>query len=154
MHVTGLLATNVVPPAVSVAHTPAFYADLTHDITSFGTNQAVVFDHARLNVNNVYNHLHGMFTAPTPGVYVFSWTTLVEYQSVGSMLYQHTELVVNGQFYARQFSDGRSGIISPASVTVTVSLQQGDEVWIRFAADTEAGLHGNYHCSFTGWLLQ
>jgi hypothetical protein len=145
---SGLLANGVAsPPAPGLAF-PAFYADLSH-IRPIGPHQAVEFDNVRVNSGNVYDKLHGLFTVQRAGLYVFSWTIMTHPGT-----YQHTELVVNGVFYARVFSDGRPSVLIADSKTVLADLRQGDEVWIRTdAGSTLGGFVDAYHCAFAGWLI-
>jgi hypothetical protein len=145
----GLLANGIAPPPAPGTEFPAFYADLAHEITALGAHQAVEFDNVRVNSGNVYDKLHGLFTAPRSGLYVFSWTILTHQAT-----YEYTELVVNGVFYARELSDGRPHVYSADSNTVVVDLSQGDEVWIRTdAGTTHGGFVGASHCTFAGWLI-
>lgn len=94
---------------------------------TIGHHQTFVFDHVVTNVGGNYNHHTGIFTSPSPGIYVFSWTLYC--QSEG---YFYSEVVVNsnpvGAVYCNALGD--RGIRHITSVVV-VEISQGDVVLIR-----------------------
>ena len=51
----------------------AFYAYLSHSEPNPSLNHALIFDSVKTNVGGGYNEYSGMFTAPSSGVYVFTW---------------------------------------------------------------------------------
>ena len=120
---------------------------------TIGHHQTFVFDHVVTNVGGNYNHHTGIFTSPSPGIYVFSWTLYC--QSEG---YFYSEVVVNsnpvGAVYCNALGD--RGIRHITSVVV-VEISQGDVVLIRThpTYTNQGGLHRSdtYRSSFTGWKL-
>lgn len=127
----------------------AFYAQLSADHDHIGNHQAMIFDRVRTNIGNAYNNRDGVFTAPSPGIYVFFWTTVNKDHS-----HMQTELVVNGVQFGRAWADSWDHIdYSMASNTVIVSLKTGDTVWIRSDTVHSAFTSGQNFATFSGWLL-
>ncbi|XP_045211498.2 C1q-related factor-like [Mercenaria mercenaria] len=125
----------------------AFYAQLTQDKTALGDHQPIEFDMVTTNIGNAYNKADGMFTAPVPGTYVFSWTAANHIRS-----FMWSQLVINGLMHGKTLTDSADHI-SVASNTVVVNLKAGDVVWIRTMADHSHRLMGSQLSTFSGWLL-
>ena len=129
----------------------AFFAKRTTPATNVGNFQAIAFDQVKVNLGNAYSGINGEFIAPTDAIYVFSWTASNQDAS-----HMQTELAVNGQNYARTWTDsGNHNDYSVASITAVADLQMGDKVWVR-SADIHSGqlsCNTNSVCTFTGFLL-
>ena len=52
----------------------AFYAYYSNHFTSLSKGSAFVYDTVETNLGNGYNKTSGIFTAPTSGLYAFTWT--------------------------------------------------------------------------------
>ena len=114
-----------------------------------GNNQVIVFNLATTNVGGHYNPNDGIFTAPSAGTYVFSWTAANNPHS-----YMQTELVVNGHMYGRTMSDAMDhDDVAIASNTVVLMLKVKDVVWIRSNSVHSRVLRGGQMSTFSGWLL-
>uniref|UniRef100_K1P7B9 Uncharacterized protein n=1 Tax=Magallana gigas TaxID=29159 RepID=K1P7B9_MAGGI len=113
------------------------------------TTVNVVYDKTSLNTHDVYNTKNGFFTAPSGGLYVFSWTSLV-----AEMSKFNAELLVNGERKGLAKCDhelGQQGFES-CSNTVPVILKTGDLVNIRTV--DSLSLLGIQWSSFKGWKVQ
>ena len=127
----------------------SFYAQLSHDLSSIGNFQPIVFDVVTTNNGNGYNKADGIFTAPTSGTYVFSWTAANLDRS-----HMQTELVVNAKVFGFTWSDAYDhDDIAVASNTVVINLNQSDTVWIRSGSYHTGTITGRYLSTFSGWLL-
>lgn len=132
----------------------AFYAYMSHTEYSPSNHHTIIFDIPVTNLGNGYNHFSGIFSVPTSGVYVFSWTI------ADSMAgYVFSELVVNadvvGGILTQTLSDNDR--ISTTGLVVK-EVRQGDVVYVRTSAT--GGIHGNIESlapvqrtSFSGWKL-
>ncbi|XP_061195620.1 uncharacterized protein LOC133203843 isoform X1 [Saccostrea echinata] len=107
----------------------------------------VVYDTVLYQTGDVYNPRNGFFTAPSGGLYVFSWTTLVAAHKIFD-----AELLVNGQ---RKGLGNCNNEANPGyencACTIPVVLKFGDEVNIR--TTTANYIHGNHWSSFKGWKV-
>ncbi|XP_060551975.1 complement C1q-like protein 3 [Ruditapes philippinarum] len=127
----------------------AFYVQLSHDLSGLGNYQAIVFDLVTTNIGSGYNNVNGMFTAPSSGTYVFSWTS-----ASADNHHIQTELVVNSKIVGTTWSDsGNHADYAIASNTVVVDLKPGDVVWIRSNTIHWHTIHGQRMTTFSGWLL-
>lgn len=111
----------------------------------------MVYDRTLLNTHDVYNTTNGFFTAPSGGLYVFSWTSLV-----AEMSKFNAELLVNGE--RKDLGNcnnnnelGQQGFES-CSNTVPVILKKGDMVNIRTV--DSLSLLGVQWSSFKGWKVR
>ena len=55
----------------------AFYAYISKDFTHIGNGHVFVFDTVVTNSGNAYNNYSGIFTAPSSGLYAFSYSVAV-----------------------------------------------------------------------------
>lgn len=119
-----------------------------HDLSKL-TAENVVYDKIWLNTGGVYSTITGLFTAPSSGLYVFSWTNLV-----AEMPMFDSEILVNGErkdLAKCSHELDRQGFES-CSNTVPVVLKKGDLVNIR-KVDAIL-LQGNQWSSFKGWKVR
>ncbi|XP_061195680.1 uncharacterized protein LOC133203895 isoform X2 [Saccostrea echinata] len=107
----------------------------------------IVYDTVLYQTGNEYNPRNGFFTAPSRGLYVFSWATLVATRKIFD-----TELLVNGQRkgLGNCNNEGNPGAGNCAN-TIPVVLKFGDEVNIR--TTTANYVHGDLWSSFKGWKV-
>ena len=64
---------------------------MSSNLQNLGKHAVVVFGKVTLNSGSAYDGNTGIFTAPTDGIYSFTWTILT---TPGSLF--HTEIVING----------------------------------------------------------
>ncbi|XP_061195632.1 uncharacterized protein LOC133203846 [Saccostrea echinata] len=107
----------------------------------------VVYDTVLYQIGNAYNPLNGFFTAPSGGLYVFSWTTLVAARKIFD-----AELLVNGKRkgLGNCNNEGNPSYENCAN-TIPLVLELGDEVNIRTTTANYA--HGYHWSSFKGWKI-
>ncbi|XP_061195666.1 complement C1q-like protein 4 [Saccostrea echinata] len=140
--------------AVPSAHVVAFYAYMSANEPNPGKHHTVIFNTVITNVGSSYNHHDGVFTAPTNGVYVFSWNLYSQFHGLIA-----SELMVNSASKGGRLSDSRSvSEDHSSSGTLVVEISQGDIVYIR--THQTLSISGNinsypssYQSSFCGWLL-
>lgn len=126
---------------------------MSQDQQTPSTRHTLIFDVVRTNLGNHYNKFSGMFTAPHPGTYVFTWTA---YCFAGG----HTslQLVVNANVYISSYCNA-SGALWHRSVsgTVVAKINQGDVVFLR--THPRSSNKGNvvssifHRTAFAGWSL-
>ena len=126
---------------------------MSHSEHTIGHHQTFVFGHVVTNVGGNYNRHSGIFTSPSQGVYILSWTLFCE---TGS--YFFFEVVVNSDPVGALFC-GAEGATNTRHITgvVVVYINQGDIVYIR-THPTHSNNRGvnsgsNYRSSFNGWKL-
>ncbi|CAG2251203.1 C1QL [Mytilus edulis] len=129
----------------------AFYSYMSHPEINPSAHLTLIYDVSVTNVGNGYNHVTGIFTVPTSGVYVFIWVTRVYFGE------HPTQLMINNAVYGVTFLRARDGGDGSVSGTVVASVTKGDSVFVRvhssYAGD--GYIHSNEHGwpSFSGWLL-
>ena len=122
---------------------------MSSNLQSLGSYAAVVFGKVTLNSGSAYNSNTGIFTAPTDGIYSFTWTILTHpgYDFA-------TEIVLNGNIVSYNYVDGKSNSAQyeSSSATAMVRMKRKDKVWIR-----THGNQGKYAwkdwSSFSGFLM-
>ena len=107
----------------------------------------VVYDAVYYNYGHAYNPVSGFFTAPTSGMYVFTWSSCVASRKIFD-----AEILVNGnrKGLGNCNNEDGSGIVNCAN-TVPLVLETGDKVNIRTLAANH--LYGNGWSSFKGWRV-
>ncbi|XP_061182387.1 complement C1q-like protein 4 [Saccostrea echinata] len=131
----------------------AFYVYLSSTEPSPSVHHTIIFDYVKTNTGEAYNRHSGMFTAPTDGVYVFTWSTYSDHHGV-----IYTEIVVNSDVIGSALSDSINvNAVDAATGNIVVEISQNDVVFIR----TNSIHHGTgdilsyprYRTSFSGWKL-
>lgn len=115
-----------------------------HAVAYSPTNNAVViFDHVITNVGGGYDNTTGVFTVPTPGLYVFSWTI----ETYG----QRTEavLLVNGVQQALSRADQASSYYNTATSFAVLYHHTNDEVKVKVTTGSAQAMH----TMFSGWRI-
>ncbi len=161
-----------------VKSTPAnFYVQRKNKFSQGKT--PIPFDIARLNIGGAMNLTSGIFTAPTPGRYFFSFSGIALFRvtippeqtktltGINDALYSKTHsilklsLKLNGDQIGR--GEGKTfDKVRPNSQTLalqsTLDLKKGDRIWLEIEEIENAELHDNggwqTFSHFTGSLLQ
>ena len=107
----------------------------------------VVYDAVYYNYKNVYNPVSGIFKAPSPGLYVFTWSSLVAPRKIFD-----AEILVNGNRKGLgNCNNERSSGWENCANTVPLVLETGDKVNIRTVVAND--LSGGGWSSFKGWRV-
>ncbi|KAK3105058.1 hypothetical protein FSP39_016358 [Pinctada imbricata] len=100
------------------------------------------------NRGGAYDSNTGIFTCPSPGAYVFTWSSMSGRDSEECAVY----IVHNGVKLMESDSDNEGNHqYEVASNTITLVLVKGDRVWIQTT-------HGNNcmgypYTGFSGWKI-
>ncbi|XP_062587482.1 uncharacterized protein LOC134249144 [Saccostrea cucullata] len=125
-----------------------FMAVTTDHQTHMGANQIVLFPKVIENVGSGLDPHSSIFKAPVSGLYIFSATIL---NHAGETV--RCAIVKNSQIIAYIFS-GDSTTHSSGSKTALLSLNVGDDVWIKIhEAFSDVHVHGYAWSSFMGVLV-
>jgi hypothetical protein len=132
----------------------AFYAYMSHTEVSPGPHHTIIFDVPVTNSGNSYNKFNGMFSVPSSGVYVFTWTITC---SIGGYVY--SQLVANFDVIGAILTNSVSSSewISTSGISVR-AVNQGDVIYVR--TDPDHPVYGDirssstyFRTSFSGWKL-
>jgi hypothetical protein len=102
----------------------------------------------------------GIFTAPRPGIYFFSFTGLASFPASSSRVQLGVDLFLNGDEIGVghvQELNTVNGQNSPLTLQSTLKLKKGDQVSLRFGGrSTGTYLYDDqYHYNhFTGFMLE
>ena len=94
----------------------------------------------------------GIFTAPKPGIYFFSFSGVGSTKS-----YIGTELYLNGNLIGTGWADAESSYDEGTfTLQSTLQLNAGDQILLKMYSAGNGYLHdnGSHFTQFTGWLLQ
>ncbi|XP_056016151.1 heavy metal-binding protein HIP-like [Ostrea edulis] len=127
----------------------AFHARMSSNLQNLGKYAVVVFGKVTLNSGSAYNGKTGIFTAPTDGIYSFTWTIMT---IPGS--YFHTEIVINGNIVGYSYVNGKDGSsqYESSSTTAVIRMKKKDKVWIRTHGEYGKYGHSDWS-SFSGFQL-
>ncbi|CAC5394549.1 C1QL [Mytilus coruscus] len=128
----------------------AFMAKNAGPLQNIPANYIVVYDTAITNLGNGYDTSTGIFTAPSNGVYIFSWTCL----SHAGYIFP-TYLAVNGNLIARNHAGSRNvqDHIS-GSQNAVIEIKKYDKVSVRIQnGHTGQYMYGQGWSTFIGYKL-
>lgn len=107
----------------------------------------VVYDAVKTNFGGGYDPITGVFTAPSDGLYYFSWTTLTEPKGSFITSLQHNNNAVAGN-HAR--ANGLDEYL-PSSQSAVVQMKNGETVYIRTWAQGQ--YVSGFWSSFSGFKI-
>lgn len=135
-----------------VSEPVAFYSYMATEEPNPSLHHAIIFDVVKTNVGGGYNEYSGMFTAPSSGVYVFTWTIYTGYHGQTQF-----NIYVNHNVYDSTFGETDNNLhdYDKDSGTMVVSLNAHDNVYIRsaMACSTTIFSGDRARSMFAGWKI-
>lgn len=132
--------------------TAAFYAYMSNKENNPGRHHTIIFDHVITNYGNAYNQYTGIFTAPIPGLYVFSYAITADNEASIPV-----EVVKNAQVIGSSITYTSSNYRHNTASTVVIELSAGDSCFIRTSSTRSPSGHiysgTNARSSLAGWLI-
>ncbi|CAC5403856.1 unnamed protein product [Mytilus coruscus] len=128
----------------------AFMAKNSAALQNIPSKSVVVYKTVVTNLGNGYDTSNGIFTAPSNGVYIFSWTVLCHH---GKNFYTYISL--NENLIARNYASA-GGVADHASGSqnVILEIKKNDKVSVRIqAGQTGQYMYGDSWSTFSGYKL-
>jgi hypothetical protein len=144
-----------------VKSTPVHFYVQRND--SFSTEYTPIpYDLAVVNEGNAMDMTSGIFTAPRPGIYFFSFTGLAFISSSSSDVYLGSRLYLNGNRIGSSLvrEENKKGIPvdqkSPLTLQSTLNLKTGDRLWVQIDYSSSSYLFDSdaHFTHFTGFMLE
>ncbi|XP_052069138.1 complement C1q tumor necrosis factor-related protein 3-like [Mytilus californianus] len=133
---------------------PAFYVYMSTDEASPGPHHTLIFNSVITNIGNAYNQYSGIFTAPSSGMYVLSYTITADSgASIPVEIVKNADVI--GSLLTRAYGSYRQSVSS----TVVVNMNAGDVCYVRTSgsgATTAGSIYSRTEArtSFTGWRIE
>lgn len=130
----------------------AFYAYMSASEPNPSLHHALIFNVVKTNVGGGYNQFSGMFSAPSSGLYVFTWTIYTgNHGQTGFSIYVNHDVV--GATFGE--TDNNQNDFDSDSGSMVVSLNAHDNVYIRssMACSTNVISDVSRRTTFAGWKL-
>ena len=130
----------------------AFYANMGSYEHNPSIHHAIIFNRVQTNVGDGYKGYSGVFTAPSSGVYFFTWTIYS-----GGNGETKLQIFINDRILGNTYSDTRTtGSFDSDSGSMVVHLNAHDNVFIRAGRDCTTSIISNSYygiSTFAGWKL-
>jgi hypothetical protein len=145
----GYVDVKSAPVHFYVQRNSEFYTQLT----------PIPFDVARVNEGNAMDLTTGIFTAPRPGIYFFSFTGLAYLSSSSSFADFYSRIYLNGIQIGASFVSERYAPVSqlnPLTLQSTLNLKKGDQVWVGISYSSSFSYlsdNNAHYTHFTGFML-
>ena len=137
-----------------------FYVQRNYSTTTLSS--PISFNSALVNIGNAMNLKSGIFTAPRPGTYFFSFTGLASFPSSSSTgVYLEIDLYLNTSTIGSSRVEEANTVNqqwSPLIIQSTVTLKSGDRVSLKLVDKSPGDVRlyddKNHFTHFTGWMLE
>ncbi len=106
------------------------------------------------------NLTSGIFTAPRPGIYFFSFTGVAAFPASSSDEWLGVSLYLNGDRIGLGYVEEANTVAnqnSPLTFQSTLNLKSGDQVWVEIYYQSSGAYlaDSSYHYThFTGFMLE
>ncbi|EFX79641.1 hypothetical protein DAPPUDRAFT_244756 [Daphnia pulex] len=145
------------------------YADVKSSSTHFYVQKnstfstlktPIPFDLAVVNEGNGMNSTSGIFTAPRPGIYFFSFTGVATFPASSSKVNLYVFLYLNGGYVGTGYVEEANtvtGQSSPLTMQSTLILKKGDRVWVQIDFKSPEVIlydYSGHYTHFTGFALE
>ncbi|VDI36868.1 Hypothetical predicted protein [Mytilus galloprovincialis] len=126
-----------------------FLATPSRPLSNIKMHATVIYDLVKSNIGGAYDPATGKFTAPSDGLYYFSWTTLTKPNRafITSLQLNNDKGIIIGN-HARAY--GIKDLL-PSSQSAVVAMKKMDTVYIRNWADGQ--YMANFWSSFSGFKI-
>lgn len=119
------------------------FTAVTSSSKTYSRGSTIAFNTLKINYGNAFNRGNYRFTAPSEGLYVFSWSIATHSSYLGN-----NRLMINSSIYHQLHCQKT---YQQCGATVTMWLKRNDQVWVA------SGYSSIYvyatHSSFSGWKI-
>ncbi|KAJ8369052.1 hypothetical protein SKAU_G00090800 [Synaphobranchus kaupii] len=119
----------------------------------FTSNVPIPYSDISLNQGHGYNKALGAFTAPSDGLYSFSFTAYSDVGAEGARMYHQVRLMKNGEVVAAVWEDNREDSRDSATQTVLLQLQHGCQVYVELLSGRQLCSDNQKLNTFSGYLV-
>jgi hypothetical protein len=120
----------------------------------------IPYDLTVMNEGHAMDLTSGIFTAPRPGIYFFSFTGVARLGSSGGVDF-YSYLYLNGNKIVSSYVLERNTPVdqlSPFTLQSTLKLKTGDQLWVQidYTSGSSSSLYddGWHNTHFTGFMLE
>ncbi|XP_023201538.1 complement C1q tumor necrosis factor-related protein 3-like [Xiphophorus maculatus] len=118
-------------------------------IGPFNTDTTIIYRKLIINVGNAYNQHTGIFAAPVPGIYYFTFF----YHAVGTQVVNLSLMKNNEEVVTTYDHKTSHDVADNGGNAALLQLQQGDQVYVRMHANSHVWQNEQI-TTFSGVLLR
>jgi hypothetical protein len=111
-----------------------------------------------VNEGNAMDLTSGIFTAPRPGIYFFSFAGVADIESSGEYYNFTSFIILNGNLIGMSLIGDSSDYNNYSQFTLqsTLNLQKGDQLWVEINYGGSSFLYenGQHQTHFMGFMLK